>query len=116
MANYVTKSARVEAVQWDGQPTSLQSLSQSLGDLVALGPHATLVVVTPEGLKYAAPGDWVVKDDSGAAFPVEDSVFRNRFEPVKNPAERSLRVVPRPWLQFTVAHWWTEDNDIALWT
>ena len=37
MAKYVTKSSLVEAVQWDGQHTTLQSLSQSLGDVVALG-------------------------------------------------------------------------------
>ena len=84
MAKYVTKTALIEAIQWDGQPTTLRSLSRSLGDVVALGLHATLVVVTPEGLRYAAPGDWIVKDTSGAAFPMDNSVFSSKFEPIKD--------------------------------
>ena len=95
MAKYVTKSALVEAVQWDGRHTTLQSLSQSLGDVVALGRHGTLVVVTPEGLKYAALGDWIVKDSSGAAYPLNNSMFSGKFEPLKDPEKRSLRIIDR---------------------
>lgn len=84
MAKYVTRTALVEAVQWDGQLTTLRSLSRSLGDVVSLGLHATLVVVTPEGLRYAAPGDWIVKDANGAAYPMDNSVFSNKFEPIRD--------------------------------
>lgn len=81
MLKYATKVVFVEALRWDGEPTTFQSLTRLLGDTIALRPNATLVVLTPEGPRSAELGDWVVKERSGAAFPMNDSMFSRKFEP-----------------------------------
>lgn len=38
-------------------------------------------IPTREGLSAANRGDWVLRDSSGAVWPVVDRVFRDRYDP-----------------------------------
>ncbi len=37
-------------------------------------------VATPEGWRVLRPGDWVVRDERGALFPLDAALFSSRYE------------------------------------
>jgi hypothetical protein len=75
------KPVEVEAMFFDG--TNTVDLMSWLGsELCAMAPtRAVLLIATPEGSRRAEAGDWVIKDEDGAAYPLKSSIFEMKFEP-----------------------------------
>ncbi|MEM5290472.1 hypothetical protein ACFQ3P_40900 [Paraburkholderia sabiae] len=46
------------------------------------------VMATPEGWREVEPGDWIVTDVSGVAWPMKDRDFRDRYEPAAEQPEQ----------------------------
>jgi len=38
-------------------------------------------VATPEGWRSVKPGDWIVRDECGNCWPMEDGLFMHCYEP-----------------------------------
>ena len=72
---------RVEAVQFTGN--NLVEVFDFVGGHGVGFSAGAVVVVTPEGMTRADPGDWIVKDKEGGFFPCEPDIFATAFEPVK---------------------------------
>lgn len=52
-----------------------------LRDSGSISKHGqTWSVATPEGWRVLLPGDWIVRDTTGALFPLADSLFGARYE------------------------------------
>ncbi|PPD43681.1 MAG: hypothetical protein CTY15_09060 [Methylocystis sp.] len=49
--------------------------------LCRLSGSRSIVIMTPEGQLEAEPGDWFIRDASGALFPMKPWIFETRFEP-----------------------------------
>jgi hypothetical protein len=50
-----------------------------LVEAVRLTDHVQ--VPTREGLSAASPGDWLLRDSSGATWPITDRLFHARYQP-----------------------------------
>ena len=76
-----SRSIEVEAMFFDG--TNAMDLVSWLGSGVcALAPTRTaLLITTPEGNRRAEAGDWVIKGEDGAAYPLKSFIFEMKFEP-----------------------------------
>ncbi|MFM0730966.1 hypothetical protein PQQ52_10800 [Paraburkholderia sediminicola] len=65
------RNCTVDAIQWF-KP----------GDHAAVEMHEGLWrVLTPEGWRAVAPGNWIVTDDGKNAFPMKNQLFINIYEP-----------------------------------
>lgn len=53
-----------------------------IGEVTAVRLDATTEIETLEGVVVASPGDWLLRTDDGARWPVPDEVFRRTYAPV----------------------------------
>jgi hypothetical protein len=52
-----------------------------LQDSSLFNDGSTWNVATPEGWRTLLHGDWIIRDASGALFPLADRLFGTRYEP-----------------------------------
>lgn len=91
--HYKYAGKKIQAVQWDGSEDQRKGINFMLRKLTtpswgfALAPRNMAVLVRPDGSNgpSVAPGEWVVLRDGGSPVSkVNDVLFRERFEEVKN--------------------------------
>lgn len=78
MTKFQKRPIVIEAVQFDGTLTSIESMdipevSQELGS-------RTVQIPTLEGVMTASPGDWIIKGVKGEFYPCKDDIFRASYE------------------------------------
>jgi hypothetical protein len=78
MPQFRKRPVVIEAVQFDGTLTSVESMqipecSQDLGS-------KTLQIATLEGIMTAQPGDWIIRGVKGEFYPIKDPSFRETYE------------------------------------
>jgi hypothetical protein len=79
MQKFRTRAAFVEAFRWPGNTRSIDEIPSSL--VVVWEHEGRAIVTTPEGDREVHPGDWIVKDESGAYLPMGDDIFKRKYEP-----------------------------------
>jgi hypothetical protein len=78
MKTFQSRTLFVEAVRWDGHLEHPEDLPLESGLFWTAGEKAFLI--SPEGIRQVAVGDWIVKDASGAYLPMSDELFMERYE------------------------------------
>ncbi|WGY73486.1 hypothetical protein KEC55_32485 [Burkholderia cepacia] len=43
--------------------------------------HGNWAVATPEGWRSVKPGDWILLDECGNCWPMDNSLFKHFYEP-----------------------------------
>jgi hypothetical protein len=80
------KPLEVEALFFDG--TNADAVIDWLGGALCetatfrrASTHmpAALLITTPEGRCLAEPGDWIVRAQDGAAYPLKSLIFESKF-------------------------------------
>lgn len=80
MATHREKPAEIDAWQWDGS-TAIDALPAWLRSAgITVTPDRELVIPTLSGTRYAAAGDWIVKDARGKVYPCKPHVFAATYE------------------------------------
>ncbi len=80
---YMTKPVFVDAVRWHrlGDHPKVIRFAEFQEDADPEKADQP-VLETPLGLVAVSPGDWVVKDDKGNIYVIQDSDFVEQFEKV----------------------------------
>ena len=83
MVKFRKKLVVIEAWQWDGE-----AAGDARPDWVRVGEYQTtpdreLVVPTRVGVRYASPGDWIIRDSMGEVYPCKPHIFRATYEVVQ---------------------------------
>lgn len=48
---------------------------------ISIAPDSGYILIaTPEGVRYAKPGDWIVKNSHGEFYPVNPDIFAQLYE------------------------------------
>lgn len=76
MKDYRTRVSTVKAVRW----VSDDVFKQIPAAVVARFHDGRVYVTTPEGDRELRSGDWIVKDSTGAYFPMSDPAFQAKYE------------------------------------
>jgi hypothetical protein len=83
MPKFRKKPVEIEAVQWDGNMTTVEPLlagsiceaaSQNLGS-------PELYITTLEGEMRADVGDWIIKGVKGELYPCKPDIFAATYDP-----------------------------------
>ena len=48
-----------------------------------------MLIATFDGVRYAKPGDWIVKNQHGEFYPLNDDVFKELYEPLETSEKQS---------------------------
>lgn len=76
------KPVVIEAVEWDGNLTTLDELG-SFSRSVSQNPESKeLQIETLEGEMTARIGDWVIKGVAGEIYPCKPDIFEKTYERV----------------------------------
>ena len=83
MAKFRKKPTEIEAWQWDGK-----AAADARPDWVRVGGYQIttereLVVPTLAGVRYAALGDWIIRDATGEIYPCKPHIFEATYEAVE---------------------------------
>lgn len=76
MKDFRTRVTTVKAVRWVTDDIFKQIPTGVVGRL----HDGRVYVTTPEGDRELRSGDWVVRDGTGAYFPMSDSAFQAKYE------------------------------------
>jgi hypothetical protein len=100
MPRFRKKPVEIEAVQWDGNESTLkrilelvptkpdgtfdlpndgQHVNAGIGHVPAFG---TLGIPTLEGVMTAQPGDWIIRGVAGEIYPCKPDIFEQTYEAV----------------------------------
>ncbi len=83
MAKFRKKPVVIDAVRWDGDLVTVESLfsgstqeavEQNLGD-------PALLIPTLEGVMRAEVGDWIIRGVKGELYPCKPDIFAATYEP-----------------------------------
>ncbi len=78
---YRKKPIVIDAIQWTGE--NREEVERFTGlDLNMGRVRNHITIQTLEGLMFAAPGDWIIKDEAGAFSPCKPSIFEATYEAV----------------------------------
>jgi hypothetical protein len=91
MPMFRKKPVEIEAVQWDGNMTTVEPLlvgstcenvSQNLGS-------PALYIPTLEGEMRADVGDWIIKGVKGELYPCKPDIFAATYDAIPAPSEEA---------------------------
>ena len=82
MAKFRKKPVEIEAWQWDGN-----AAVDARPDWVRAGGYQMttdreLVIPTLAGVRYAAPGDWIIRGALGEIYPCKPHIFEATYDAV----------------------------------
>lgn len=83
MAKYRKKPVVIDAVQWDGNMSTLSGLGTFEGQLRQDLLGDEIDIETLEGTMTANVGDWIVKGVSGELYPVKPDIFEKTYERIE---------------------------------
>lgn len=100
MSKYRKKPVEIEAMQWDGTPSSageiidwciyggLTRVQDSVPSYYETNEtlhrkHPELRIVTLEGVMTAAPQDWIIRGVNDEIYPCKPDIFEKTYEAVK---------------------------------
>lgn len=97
VAKYRSKSMIIEAVQFDPYDAHRLELPMGVKGIAAAGADnwayagCIFSVTTIQGQDvHIAPGEWIATEPDGIHhYPIADSVFRAKYDPIENHRERS---------------------------
>ena len=85
------KTVLVEAFKWTGGPDqtedpdwivdAIRRRDVTFNDVST--PEVTMRIHTPEGLKTASIGDWIIRDARGEVYPCPAAIFDAVYEAVE---------------------------------
>ena len=83
MPMFRKKPIVIEAWRWDGN-----AAVDTRPDWVRVGDYQTtadreLVVLTRAGVRYAAPGDWIIKNAMGEIYLCKPHIFHADYEAIE---------------------------------
>ena len=84
MPMFRKKPIVIEAWKWDGNEAV-----DTRPDWVQSGDYQTtadreLVVPTRSGVRYASPGDWIIRDAMGGIYPCKPHIFHEGYEVIED--------------------------------
>jgi len=85
VAKFRKKPVVIEAIQWDGNLTTIEELlSRSTCTEVTqdLG-NPSLFIPTLEGIHEAKVGDWIIMGVAGELYPCKPAIFEATYERVQ---------------------------------
>jgi hypothetical protein len=81
MGRYRKRPVVVEAIQFTG--TNIEEIAELLGwEWDGEGSSDRIIVETLEGDMTANVGTWIVRGVLGEAYPVQEHIFKQTYEPV----------------------------------
>lgn len=86
MAKYRKKPVVIEAVQWDGNISTISRLApfeNATKSPEVKMSRGSLDITTLEGVMTAEIGDWIIKGVSGEIYPCKDHIFKATYEPAE---------------------------------
>jgi len=82
IGRFRNKIVEVDAVLFDG--ANARDIIAWVGADLCKRQRGTiserLIIVTPEGGRYADAGDWIIRDRNGDVYPYKSDLFQMRFE------------------------------------
>jgi hypothetical protein len=84
MPQYRKKPVEIEAIQWDGNLTTIEGIqSRSVCETVYqdLGDKA-VIIETLEGNMRAEVGDWIIRGVKNELYPCKPDIFAATYDPV----------------------------------
>lgn len=94
MGTFTKKPVDIEALQFDGSPTSATGIvawaaSHGFDGILSRpyevtgpdGPTFALEVTTLEGVMLAKPGDWIIRGVQGEFYPCKPDIFEATYTP-----------------------------------
>jgi hypothetical protein len=83
MVKFRRKPVEIDAWLWDGK-----AAVDACPDWIRVGVYQIttereLVVPTLAGVRYAAPGDWIIRDAMGEIYPCKPHIFEATYEAVQ---------------------------------
>ena len=82
MDKYRKKPVVIEAVQWDGKPTSTLELWLGESFNSWIPSQGKLEILTLEGIITASAGDFIIKGVQGEFYPCRADIFEATYEAV----------------------------------
>jgi hypothetical protein len=86
MSKFRKKPVVIEAVQWDGDQSTFDTIEQWAGKQVPDTDGYTLLIPTLEGTMTASLNDWIIRGVAGEIYPCKPDIFTATYEPAEEPA------------------------------
>ena len=83
MAKFRKKPVEIEAWQWDGNAAVAARPDWVRAGGYEMTTDRELVIPTREGVRYAAPGDWIIRGASGEIYPCKPRIFEATYDAVQ---------------------------------
>jgi hypothetical protein len=83
-----TQPREIEAVRFDGSNAEevIEWVGSDLCESRTAGRSdftRSLLVTTPEGVRRADKGDWIIKEELGVFYPLKPDLFETKFQPIE---------------------------------
>lgn len=89
VAQWRKKPVVIEAVRWDGDQSTFDTIERWAGKPVNDLDGYTLLIPTLEGEMQASLNDWIIKGVKGEIYPCKPDIFAATYEPA-SPSPEAL--------------------------